>query len=257
MITIYKDDRVIVNPIEQGLEIVEYSFQEQLPKETSFLKIKTGIKVASNNPDYRSTIKTDTTQWKNLFSSTNPKARTVKENGKYYYIWEVALGQDNTATVFVNENYRPLVVIIVLAIAAIILYFLFRSPIVVRKGVVNVGMSEGGIADAKVVVRIKNRSSKQLVGIEVADHVPHIAHVEKELSIGSMQPHAIMQHPKRGIIIKWNVETLEPGDERVLSYKMKSRLSILGEFSLPAATARAKIGNKVVISNSNRVSVGG
>ena len=63
--------------------------------------------------------------------------------------------------------------------------------------------------------------------------------------------------PKKGVMIKWNIETLEAGDERVLSYKMKSRLSILGEFNLPAATARTKIGNKVIISNSNRVSVGG
>ena len=84
-----------------------------------------------------------------------------------------------------------------------------------------------------------------------------IAHVEKELSIGSMQPHAILQHPKRGVMIKWNIEALEAGDERVLSYKMISRLPILGEFNLPSATARAKVGNRVVISNSNRVSIGG
>ena len=89
------------------------------------------------------------------------------------------------------------------------------------------------------------------------DHVPHIAHVEKELSIGSMQPHAILQHPKRGVMIKWNVEVLEAGDERVLSYKMISRLPILGEFTLPSANARCKVGNKVIISNSNRVMVGG
>ena len=142
-------------------------------------------------------------------------------------------------------------------IVAVVLYFLFRSPIIVRKGIANVVMSEGGISEAKIVVRVKNRSSKQVSNIEVIDNVPHIAHVEKELSIGSMQPHAVMQHPKRGVVIKWNIEAIEPGDERVLSYKMKSRLAILGEFNLPAATARCKVGEKVVISNSNRVSIGG
>ena len=116
-------------------------------------------------------------------------------------------------------------------------------------------MSEGGISGAKVVIRVKNRSGKQITAIEVMDHLPHIAHVEKELSIGSMQPHAVLQHPKKGLIIKWNLETLESKEERMLSYRMKSRLPILGEFSLPAASARTKIGNKVVISNSNRVSV--
>ena len=160
-------------------------------------------------------------------------------------------------TVYTTENYRPIVVIILIVIAAIVLYFVFRSPMVVRKGIANVGMSEGGISEAKIVVRVKNRSANQLTNIEVIDHIPHIAHVEKELSIGSMQPHAVLQHPKRGVMIKWAIEALEPGDERVLSYRMKSRLSILGEFNLPSATARCKVGEKVIISNSNRVSIGG
>ena len=72
-----------------------------------------------------------------------------------------------------------------------------------------------------------------------------------------MQPHAVLKHPKKGIMIRWNIETLEAGDERVLSYRMKSRLPILGELSLPAASARTKIGDKVIISNSNRASIGG
>ena len=109
----------------------------------------------------------------------------------------------------------------------------------------------------KVVVRIKNRSSNKISNIEAVDDVPHIAHVEKDLSIGSMHPHAIMKHPKKGLMIKWIIEELEAGDERVLSYKMKSRLAILGELNLPAATARCKVNNNVIISNSNRVSVGG
>ena len=87
------------------------------------------------------------------------------------------------------------------------------------------------------------------------DNVPHIADVQKDLEIGSIQPHAILKHPKRGLMIKWNIDNLETGEEKVLSYKMKSRLSILGEFNLQSATARAKIDNRVVISNSNRVSV--
>ena len=256
-VAIFKDDRVIVNPIVKEFEISEYVVKENLPKEHSFLKIRTGVKIYSNNPDYTGTITVDTTPFNNLFSSTNPRASLIKENGKYFLTWKVNLDQNKSMTVFVNENYRPIVVITILVIVAVIFYFLFRSPLVARKSIVNVGMSEGGISEAKIVVRVKNRSSKQIANIEVMDNVPHIAHVEKEISIGSMQPHAILQHPKKGVMIKWTIETLEPGDERVLSYKMKSRLSILGEFNLPAASARAKVGKRVVISNSNRVSIGG
>ena len=257
VIAIFKDNRLIVNPVVKEFEVVEYSTQEVVPKEQYFLKIRKGIRVSSNNPDYKGIVQVETTPLKNLFTSTSPRAELVKKDNKYYLIWQVELDKYRTMKVYTTENYRPLVVIAALIIVAIVLYFVFRSPIVVRKGIANVGMSEGGISDAKIVVRVKNRSPNQITNIEVLDHVPHIAHIEKELSIGSMQPHAVLKHPKGGLIIKWTIETLEPGDERVLSYRMKSRLSILGEFNLPAANARCKVGNKVVISNSNRVSVGG
>ena len=257
VIAIFKDERLIVSPIVKEFEVIEYMIQEDLPKEQSFLKIRKGIKIVSNNPDYNGIVKIGTTPIKNLFMTTSPRAEIVKENGKQYLVWQVEVGPSRTISVYTTENYRPIVVIVVLVIAAIVLYFLFRSPIVVRKAIGNIGMSEGGISEAKIVVRVKNRSAKQITNIEVMDNLPHIAHVEKELSIGSMQPHAVLNHPKKGIMIKWAIETLEAGDERVLSYRMKSRLPILGEFNLPAASARTQVGNKVIISNSNRVSVGG
>ena len=257
VIAIFKDERLIVSPIVKKFEVIEYMIQEDTPKEQSFLKIRKGIKIVSNNPDYKGVVKIETTLIKNLFMTTSPRAELVKENGKQYLVWQVEVGPDRTTLIYTTENYRPIVVIAILIIAAIVLYFLFRSPIVVRKSIGNIGMSEGGISEAKVVVRVKNRSAKQITNIEVMDNLPHIAHVEKELSIGSMQPHAVLNHPKKGVMIKWAIETLEAGDERVLSYRMKSRLPILGEFSLPAASARTQVGNKVIISNSNRVSIGG
>lgn len=256
-VTVLKAQRVIVSPMIKEFEIKEYTVQEDIPEEKSFLKIRKGVKVMSNNPDYKAIIKIETTQFKNLLLTTSPKADTIKENNQNYLIWEVVLDQDRTVEVYATENYRPILVIAVLLIIIIILYFVFRSPIIVRKSIANVVIKEGGVSEAKVIVRVKNRSSKQIANIEVLDNVPHIAHVEKELSIGSMQPHAVLKHPKKGIMIRWIIETLESGDERVLSYRMKSTLAILGEFNLPAANARCKLGNRLIISNSNRVSVGG
>lgn len=257
IIAIFKDDRMIVNPVVNEFEIKEYSSQLDIPKEQSFLKIRKGVKVVSNNRDYSGVIKIETTPIKNLFLTTSPRAETIKEDNRYYLVWQVRLNKDRSMQVYTTENYRPIIVIIALSIAAIVLYFLFRSQIVVGKSIANIGMSEGGISEAKVVVRVRNRSPNQITNIEVMDSLPSIAHVEKEISIGSMQPHAVLNHPKKGIMIKWAVDALEPGEERVLSYRMKLRLAVLGELNLPAATARAAVGNKVIISNSNRVSVSG
>lgn len=255
IIAIFQDKRMIVSPMVKEFTVEEYIEYEEIPKEKSFLKHRSGTKIISNNPLYDGHIKIETTPFKKLFVTTYPKADMVKENGKYYLVWETELKQ-NEMSVYVTENYRPIVVISLAAIVALALYFVFRSPIVIRKSVANIGLSEGGVSGAKIIIRVKNRSPKQILGIEVLDHLPHLAHVEKDVSIGSMQPHAVLQHPKKGLVIKWAIESLEAGDERVLSYRMRSRLPILGEFNLPAATARCKANNRIIIRNSNRVTVG-
>ncbi|GEM_PF-1116524 len=256
VIGVFLDKRVIVSPIIKEFSVSEYSVQESIPQEQSFLKVRKGIRVASNNPEYKGTVRIETSPLKNLFITTTPRAHTVGENGKYYLEWNVELDSGRKMEMHTTENYRPIVVVLFVIILSAVLYFVFRSPIVARKSVANIGITDGGVSGAKVVVRIKNRSPKQIANIEVIDHIPHITHVEKDLSIGSMQPSAVMQHPKKGMIIKWNIESIEAGDERVLSYRMRSRLPILGEFNLPAATARCKVGNRVIISSSNRVTIG-
>jgi hypothetical protein len=257
VVTVLFDDRVIVNPTRTQFEFTDYFTEEKIPKESSFLKITKGLKVHSNNKEYKGTIKIETSTFSNLFTSTTPKSEIVKQGDKKLLVFEVVLDENGYMEVYSLENYRPLVVIIIVAILTVILYFMFRSPLVVTKSTVSVGMSEGGVSGAKVVVRVKNRSKNRIDDIEATDYVPHIAHVEKDVSIGSMQPHAVLKHPKKGVMIRWKIEAIEPGDERVLSYKMKSRLAILGEFNLPSASARAKVGRKLIISNSNRVTVNG
>ena len=239
-------------------QFAEYEIMEYLDKqehtEKLLLKSKKTIKAVSNNPNYGGSLKSETSLFKNLFTSTNPPAELVKEGDKYFYAWQIDFDGKTNLEVSITENYRPLVIIAAFIAALIVIYFLFRSPLVVNKGVTHIGRMEGGISDLKVVIKVKNRSKKQLSDIEVSDTIPIIAEVEKDLSIGSMQPAKLLRHHK-GVIIKWSIETLDGGDERVLSYKFKSRLAILGEFSLPSANAKCRYGNRHVISNSNRAIV--
>ena len=61
-VAIFKDKRQIVSPIVNDFSITEYSIQQDTPKEQSFLKIKSGVKVISNNPAYNGVIKVETNQ---------------------------------------------------------------------------------------------------------------------------------------------------------------------------------------------------
>lgn len=254
-VSVVYDGRVIVNPIVKNFEIIEYFSKEEELLQKGFLKIRKKLTFTSNNQQYKGEIRSETKWFDNLFTSTEPKSKTVKEDGKLFLVWDVKLSQDKSMTITITENYRPLVVIIVFAIIIIVLYYVFRSPLTVRKTVTNIVKSEGGVSGFKVVLKIKNRGKKELKDIEVGDLVPRIVMIEKEISIGTLQPYKIINNEKKGMIIKWKLESLENNEERVLSYKIKSRLSILGSFTIPSATARFKHNKSIIITNSNRVLV--
>ena len=91
--------------------------------------------------------------------------------------------------------------------------------------------------------------------IEVIDRVPNIADLEKGLTIGTLHPTKILKHEKKGTIIKWVIDDLDTGDERVISYKIKSHLSILGEFNLTPTTVKLNYKGKEIITHSNSLGI--
>ena len=253
----YREDRTVINPITSDFSVKEYVIKEEHPATSSLLRTEKTITFFSNNPSYEGTIKEETSSFKSLFTSTRPKSSLTQEGDKKYLVWNIALDANRTMDITIVQNYRPLVIIVVVILTLLGLYFVFRSPIVLVKEVAAVSLKEGGISDVKIILRVKNRGKEPLTQIEVGDVVPPIASVEKEVALGVMQPEKILPHQRQGTIIKWLIPELAPNEGVVLSYKMKSRLTILGDFHLPSATARCKHRNSYVITNSNRVTVNG
>ena len=120
----------------------------------------------------------------------------------------------------------------------------------------NIKKSEGGISELTVIFHIKNRSKNKINEIEISDHIPALVAVGHDISIGSLQPTKMLKHESKGTTIaKWEIDALDASEERVLSYRIKSKLPILGSFSLPAANAVFKSNGKTMTSDSNRLSI--
>lgn len=256
VVTILKGERVVVDPITVPIEIIEYISKEEVDVRKKFLKTIKDIAVYSNNEGYDKEIKIETSFFKVLFTSTKPKARILKEDNKRYFVWDVKLDKNNSMKISIIESYRILLFVVILAVILVCVYYYYRSPLTINKEAANVKKREGGISSLKVILRVKNRSNKKIENIELREVVPTIADVEKDLSIGTLKPAKILKHEHRGSIIKWDLEKLGVGEERVLSYTIRAKLPILGALSLPAATAKFKCDNKEVKANSNRLSVG-
>ena len=60
----------------------------------------------------------------------------------------------------------------------------------------------------------------------------------------------------KGTVLKWDIPELAPGEERLISYDIRSKLSIIGSFTLPRAKIKfTKDGkDKIIFSNSVGVS---
>ena len=104
----------------------------------------------------------------------------------------------------------------------------------------------------KIIIYIKNRSSEIINNIFVNDKVPSLAELIKESYLGTLEPTKILVHDKKGTIVKWELKSLEPFEERVITYKIKSKLNIIGGISLPPTKIRfdTKSGReRVIFSN--------
>ena len=73
--------------------------------------------------------------------------------------------------------------------------------------------------------------------VEVVDVVPAIVNVEKSLELGTLKPHEI-KHTQHGTRVMWSIPELEGHEHRLITYKVKAKLNILGMVSLPRATVR-------------------
>ena len=249
------NDKSIINPIVRKIEVIEYAEPVLLKEDKNFLVSKSKYNFVSNNEGYEGTFKLETTLFDSIFSSTHPKSKTETENGKRYFVFDVQL-EKNSMEATVTRNFIPLLAAIILVAAAVIGYYSLRSPLIMVKDVSNIARSEGGVSAMTIILHIRNRSQGKLNEIEVNDYVHGLVSIGGDIPIGALQPSKVLKHEKKGTtMVRWVIDSLEPSEERVLAYRIKSKLSILGSFSLQGARASLKSNGKFYTSSSNMASV--
>ena len=190
------------------------------------------------NQERSSATKYEVGFFERIFSTTEPQAQIIKEEGMTKYFWDVNLAAQETGEIYITTNYMPLAIGILVIILLVIAYFIFRSPIVLLKETMQIKDIAEGNNEMKVRIYVKNRSSKQVNNLKVIDRVPRIAEMITHAHLGTLQPSKITKSEKRGTIVRWEIESLEPFEERIISYKIRSKLKIVGSMSLPEARVK-------------------
>ena len=109
----------------------------------------------------------------------------------------------------------------------------------------------------KVRIFIKNRTAKAFYNLRLLDRAPSIAHVKMSEGLGVIEPTKIIRNERRGTIIKWDFDSIEAYEERIVTYTIKARLKIIGNLGLPPVKAKFEnVKGKQRTTQSGRAIIG-
>lgn len=166
----------------------------------------------------------------------------VDDDGSRNMAFTLALSPGESATVSYVMNYRWAIyglIFLVLLIAFI--WFIQSSLKMTKKAVTTQTDEDGALAELKVTIEVENKTDKPVRHITVTDTVPGIVSVEKISEMGTLRPLEI-RHQSGKTKIVWLIAELDAREDRLITYKVRSKLNILGALRLPRAQAEFKQG---------------
>lgn len=222
-----------ISQVDELFTVQPYSvIDRDTTESTNFFK-KVRVTTITNNGNVPKVVATDLKVpfYKALFSDVDVEADEFEQLKRGS--WDVVLGPADVATITLKENYRPLFYILILAVILVVAYFATRSPITLKKQIIVTGKDEEGVSEMKVRIYLKNRTDKAFYNVRVLDKAPSIAIVHPSGGLGVIDPTKIVKTEKRGTIIKWDFDSIEAYEERIVTYTIKAKLKIIGTLSLP------------------------
>jgi hypothetical protein len=240
IIGFYVDD-VLIKEIRHNYIISGYSKIEQskeIIKDSFMKKIFTQTYTNDGNKDIQETVQIKTSQLKRIFTSSNPNYYVIKNPDGRFMSWDLNLGAGESVDITIKYNYWIIVYLLIILGVLSGGYYLVRSPLILDKSIKILSITDGAISDLKVLVHIKNRTNNKITRIRVADRVPGLVAVDKNFEIGTIKPLKITSDNRGGTLIKWELTELEPYEERIITYSIKAKFKVIGDFVLPSVLAK-------------------
>ena len=87
-----------------------------------------------------------------------------------------------------------------------------------------------GLSELKILIHLRNGKATTLENVRILDVLPNS--LEPTNEFGTLHPSKVQQGT-RGRRLIWEIGTLAPHEERIISYKVKSKVRLIGETNLP------------------------
>ena len=187
------------------------------------------------------------------FTKTNPPTEIIVDETGRRYEWNFNIPPGSIYRIEIQTDYKWLffsIVAILLFIIAV--FYLKQKNIFLKKEIFKIGETKTGVSELKILLHIRNKTYKEIYNVKVIDLLPRFFNLEQDF--GTLKPTKMQESMTGGFRLIWQIEKLEPGEERVISYKVNSKLPLVGRNMLPAALVQYfGRGKRLVNVKSNRL----
>jgi hypothetical protein len=242
---------VEVNEADAEIEgTIKFPEEDNLKTEKSssgfFISVDRIKKINDGNVDVLAREDVERNIFTRLFTSFEPEPDAVdREDLTVIYTWVRKLDPGEEFEIEVRTNWM-LPFFVVLFIVAIVVFAkrVSKTDLILKKKVSFV-RAKGGEFALKVILVVK--AENYVENVSITDRLPRLAKVYPRF--GKEQPSKVDEKGKK---IEWSFNVLDPGEVRVMSYIIYSKVGVLGKFALPIATAIYDREGNIREASSNR-----
>ena len=243
-------DRILAN-FTTEMKIGDYPNigEEQTPNSGFLYNSLQITKINKGNSVSHETVTKTLGTFEKFFTKTNPKPTTSEKRGSnYVFIWSMDLQPGETKVINIDTDYRTFVaLLIILIIILIVVYFVIKRDISIRKKLISIKKEEDGTSTIKISITVKNKGFARLHNIKIMDRIPRVVEIPHEF--GTAHPKVV--ESSQGAQLIWEIISLDSNEERVFTYKARSKLHIIGKTTIPSAVAKYNKGNRNLMVSSN------
>lgn len=160
-----------------------------------------------------------------LVSFTEEPDRIKGERTEQHYSWDVDLQPGETARIGYTINYVPALGFVLLLFVGIIGLKKLQTDVSFTK---SSKLKDGEI---KITLQIENNSGTTHRNMTVKDFIPDIAEVSQDFEFAK----PVKTKTSSGTRLSWEIDQLQPGEQRLFSYTIKPLVEVEGGAVLPAA----------------------
>lgn len=208
----------------QKVEVEEVRNVERNAIQEDMLLVKTETVEMKNTGNIKAeeTIERTLPVYIDPLTTFEPKPEEETEGADQHYKWNVELEPGESKKVSYTVSYMPALGFIALLFLGVLGFRKLQTDLKVSKHAEN---REG---EVKVRIELQNNSSTSLTDLKVKDFVPDIAEVSQNFDMAR----PVVTKTSSGTRLEWDIESLEPGEQRIFEYTITPLVEVEGGVKL-------------------------